>query len=415
MRAAWSRLLALLAMLAGCSSPEESFASSDAAAEAASDASRDGPQEARTDAGAVDADGGSTDAPVEASGPLPAELVWASFYSPNLAEAGAPELAALNRSPYDGFTFFVAGPYDSTAPTLAGLSPIVALVKQSTVKHVWPWAFWNRMVGAPSPSSGCKSTCPAGGPCNAITGLDLNDAQGALSAFQGQLHTALQFAKATGSPGIFVDLEPYSNYCMQNVSSVAFETGLSASAVRASLTAIGAAMADIVATDDPTAIALFAYLSSPTDTSRVEQVLVKGMLDRAVSQRYVFQVAEGGETSVGYLQTSLTAFEAALGQQQMEFAPWISAYPNLLLSSTLAPYEDITQTTGWIQAWYQANASQVMVKTIADFAPLLVTLFGERRQLVWLYGSNAAPYDEYDPDAAAPYEAVVAAARDAGR
>jgi hypothetical protein len=386
-------------LLGACTTQETAIESPDAWVESAGPESDGGAGETSTAE-----EGGLADA-------APRELVWASFYSPNLNQITPEHLAALDRSPYDGFTFFVAGAFASAAPTFPEVADAASLVASLTHKHVWPWIFWNRVIGEPPANSSCESNCPATSPCKDFAGIDLYDRHGALTAFYDTLHTALTFARETRSPGIFLDVENYSNYCMTDLTQVAAQIGEAAAAVRAQLGVIGARIADIVATDDPTATVVMTFVPDPSDPTRTETLLAKAILDQARSRGYVFRLVEGGEASVGYLRTSLQDLETALGQQQASFAAWRAAYANFALSGTLAPYTEVTRTTGFIQAWYQADKSQIQVKSTGDFYPLFVRLFQERPEILWLFGSTDAPYDEYDADAATVFHSAIGAAR----
>ena len=64
-------------------------------------------------------------------------------------QMGAQKLAQFDRSPYDGLAVSFSDAYDvSPVPTPLSMESRIAGWKKFTGKHIWPWVYLNRMIGA---------------------------------------------------------------------------------------------------------------------------------------------------------------------------------------------------------------------------------------------------------------------------
>ncbi len=348
-------------------------------------------------------------------GQLPAKLLYVSPSSPTLANLSAASIDALNQSPYDAFAFPVAGPNDATLPSAAELTSAEGLL-QSTSKQAWPWVYLNRMVGkVPASCQGtcCTGTCPGGAPCQTITGIDIYDAMGGETALVAAMTAAAQFAVATNAAGIVFDTEPYSDECMATVADAATALGKPVLDVTNHFIELGGKIADALGQVSPSLVVLMTGLSADTTTGEANIGL--GIMARTMAQRYGLTVLDGGKDTVGFLHASLDELNGKLAAQAQAMAPWITQF-NFAIATTLAPYVDVTMTSGFIASWYQANQAAVMTHTLSDLEPLMAASFEQRPAVVWFYGApeagpTMAGYTEYDPMVASQYDAVVARAR----
>ena len=104
-------------------------------------------------------------------------LLVVTLATTTLDDFGREKTHELNLSPYHGVVVPLIRQYDSKDYNLDAFQPYVAKVNMNSVKHIWPWIFFNRFVGYQEGyRAGSKdSSRPY---FHNIKGMDLNDETG---------------------------------------------------------------------------------------------------------------------------------------------------------------------------------------------------------------------------------------------
>lgn len=340
-------------------------------------------------------------------------LLLVTFYSPGIQDFGPNKVQSINRSPYNGVALQLVDGY-STSRAVPELALTIARFKRACRKHVWPWIFFNRFVGA---ERGAKKVPKSNREYwFSIKGMDLYDEAGALGHFYRIWRKALEVARELGSPGIVVDPEPYNDYGVYEVSYLAKKLSRPTTVVKARLKDIGRRLTDIADEVYPEATVwlLFSGLGTPERNwlplqekeYRTVTYIVMGMLERAAERRSNLRFVSGGEVSLGYCFLSLQDLTAKMARRSENFASFSTMYPNLILGGTISPWRSVQVKRDWL---LRDKCGQSSLKTIEDFGPLFEKLF-ESYGYVWIYAAGAAEFDPYDPVRATVYHEVLAQA-----
>jgi len=322
------------------------------------------------------------------------------------------KIRAINESPYQGVAVALVDGDDPGVYVAKDFQEAVNRIKADCRKHIWPWIFFNRIIGYnPEGTNNHRGNKPY---FRRIKGMDLYDEAGALSDFYQHFRLALRIAKELGSPGVFLDAESYNNYLNYQLAYLAAQLGRTPEETKERLQAVGGEMMTIVAAEYPQAILWFGFTGLATPLQLAKQgnqkellspaFIVQGMLAKAKELGLPAKIVSGGQVSLGYCQESLAALQNAIQTRQHQFAPWLTAYPHLALGGTIAPWADARQKSGWL---LKKKCGQATMRNLDDFKPLLRELL-QTYDYVWIYAAGAAGYDPYGP-AALPYNAALQA------
>jgi len=320
------------------------------------------------------------------------------------------KIKAINESPYQGVAVALIDGDDPEVYTIKDFQEAVNRIKADCRKHIWPWVFFNRMIGYnPEGTNNRRGDKPY---FRKIKGIDLYDEAGALSDFLHHFRLALRVAKDLGSPGVFIDPESYNNYLNYQLTYVAEQLGRTPEETKERMQAVGGEIIDVVAAEYPQAILWFGFtgLATPLQLAkRGEQkellspaFIVQGMLARAKELGLPVKIVSGGQVSLGYCQESLAGLQTTIQTRQQQFAPWLSTYPQLALAGTIAPWADARRKSGWL---LKRKCGQATMQNLDDFKPLFRELLQTYRY-IWIYAAGAAGYDPYS-QAAQPYNAAL--------
>jgi hypothetical protein len=255
----------------------------------------------------------------------------------------------FNQSPYDGIAVAFQHAYDTTAvPSSASMESQVKVWRASTQKDIWPWVYVNRMIGRNAQENNDHADTPY---FNSIAGADLDDTRGAQSDFLAMWKNALDAARDTHVPGVVFDSEFYNNYREYDIGELARRTGKSPAEAAASLSKIGARMADIAQTEYPDAVLWFfftalthagykAYAGKPYYPSPAYIAL--GLLDEIKRKNMRLKVLAGGEGSLGYCHDTLGDFGVAIAKRQADMIDSLQQYSGILeLAGTMTLWRDV--------------------------------------------------------------------------
>jgi hypothetical protein len=318
-------------------------------------------------------------------------LLLVTFYD----LTGAGRLSALNGSPFDGIAVPMVDAY-SSGPELPfeKVQSNFASLQRETRKQLWPWIFINRMVGA-------KDTHEERSASNSheSKALDLDDSIGARTAFLNIWRLALREAESSGTPGVVLDMELYSNAEANSVSLVAKQRSLAPDEVKKRLREIGYQMAGIASEEFPDAIVwtLVSGLSPDRYVLNIAEqdstcgYILLGLMDGIRERHSGMTVIDGGEDSLGYCHKSAVALGEDISERLRRFTPLLQDYANTLtLGGTIALWRDSASRSDWLLSGRCGSSD---VNQPEEFTPYLRLLFQNYR-FVWIY----APIDgHWDP------------------
>lgn len=343
-------------------------------------------------------------------------LLLVSFYSGNIGSF-TPEMATeINRSPYHGVAIPVVHYTDSSRNVDVHAS--ITRLSHHIKKDIWPWIFFNRFCGFDG-----KKPIPPGKEMlfARVKGMDLYNEAGALEDFFDTWKLALKAARSIGSPGIFVDPEPYNCWDVNYLAHVARQRSEPKDAIRERLIQIGETLADMTAVTYPNAILWFPFSAATAPIRRLPwqhdefwttTYIVLGMLERAVKEHYTFKIISGAEVSLGYCFRDAPHLAEKIESRAAKFKPLLGKYPNLRLGGTVSPWHAQGLKTDWM---LKGECGTSALKTIDDFRPVFKSLFMSY-DYVWIYAAGAASYDPYHTEIASLYnKAIDDALREAGR
>ncbi len=328
-------------------------------------------------------------------------VLLVSFLTPTMAKFDRPAVEAINASPYAGVAVPFIDAYDTAQHSAADFAAQTEFLQQSMQKAVWPWVFFNRIIG-----KGTNNKRQSNKPYFiAIKGMAINEEDAPLQDFYTIWRLALQTARKLGAPGIFVDPEAYNNYQHYYLANVAQQQGKPEDEVQKRLEAIGAKLISIAREEYPTAILWFTFtgLAAPIQGFReapgrltTSSYIIKGMLDACKSSQAEIKIVSGGMTSLGYCYTSLPDMEKVIQQRADYFKPVLAKYPHLHLAGTIAPWLHQDGKKGWLQ---QGKCRKSELRDIEDFKPLIKKLLATY-QYVWIYAAVVSDYNPYKPESA---------------
>src|SRR5215475_6275033 len=199
--------------------------------------------------------------------------------------------------------------------------------KRLTKKDLWPWVYFNRILGAAEAKSNERVNAPY---FHKIQGIDLENKAGARADFLEIWKRSLQIARESGSPGIVVDPEFYNDHKAYDPAEMARETGKTAEQLIPLLEQFGAELADSAAKEFPRAVLWFLFTGFTHKDFKVINgksyyptpvYIASGLLDRIQSRGYSLRLISGGEGSIGYCHETLPAFQEAIDRRASSFAP----------------------------------------------------------------------------------------------
>src|SRR5579884_2093446 len=252
-------------------------------------------------------------------------LLLVSFYR---AEG---QIHVLDDSPYDGVAVPVVDAYYSgPSPSFEQVQARFLSLERQTAKQVWPWLFFNRMVG---PQAGHAATTKLN--TRIINGIDLDGRAGARTAFLNLWRVSLRQAKRSGAPGIVLDMEFYNNPQAYSLEALAQQRSALPSALESQLRRLGSEMATIANVEFPNALVwtLVTGLTEngppPAEASTRGYVLI-GFLDAVRRHHFHLTLLDGGEDSLGYCHDSLSQLAAAIRSRNEESRHYLHAYGQAL-------------------------------------------------------------------------------------
>jgi len=336
----------------------------------------------------------------------------------NSAVAGqldAQKLEQFNRSPYDGLAVAFLDAYDTVAvPSVSEMDAQITNWRKTTRKHVWPWVYLNRLVGANDAETNQWAKVPY---FQGIPGADLDGKAGAQKDFLENWRNALRTAKDSAVPGIVCDLEFYNNYEASNPGALARMTAKPSEDVVKQLRQLGERMADIAAAEYPTATIWFLFTGFTRPDYRgidgksyylSATYIVEGMLDRVLRRRLPLRVLSGGEVGLGYCHSSIEELRGSVEKRKAMFAPLLQKYSGILeLAGTMTLWSDRSAKKSWVA---QGACGDSSAATVEELEPYMELLFRTYRYS-WIYGSINGGYFAFQPDIAPRFDAAVARAK----
>ncbi len=289
--------------------------------------------------------------------------------------AAQAAMNVLNQSPYDG-TIFNAWGLNRNIHSSPGCLEWVKELDLGS-KHLWPETQWDEM----SIPSETQAT------------LDLGNSEGRIDYWLAQWRESLRIAREIGSPGIIFDPETYIDVMLHYIPYVVAANGISETALKTQLQAIGSEMCDIIDEEHPTVwiVDLGGNTSAWTDTC--SYWIAKGILDRAKvrGSQFIWYAAGHG---ISYYQTDTAEFATEIASGFTRAAPYLAEWPNLRCSAPIMLFDGITSTSGYIREQLELKAP-LEFASVYDFLPVL-TLYGENFDIAWFYREPSTGYSD-DP------------------
>jgi len=325
------------------------------------------------------------------------------------------DLAEFEKSPYDGLAIAFHYNYD-TAPVFSSSMMTMQLLewKKLTKKDLWPWIYFNRMVGAGEAATNERTNVPY---FHKIQGIDLEDKAGARSDFLQIMENALHTAKDTKAPGIVLDLEFYNYHKEYDPAEMAAQTGKSLPQVVELLKQLGARMADSAAQVYPEVVIWMPFTGFThkdfkqigNDSYYPTPVYISiGLLDQIKKRNYDLKVISGGEGSIGYCHADINEFQDSIRKRAAIFAPILQNYSGILeLAGTMTVWNERAGKSGFIAESECAKASASTVEELQPYLELLLKTY----RYNWIYGSSNGNYFAFDPRSAPRFNAVISSAR----
>jgi hypothetical protein len=325
------------------------------------------------------------------------------------------EIAEFDKSPYDGLAISFHYNYD-TAPVFSSEMMSTQLLEwqKLTKKHLWPWVYINRMIGAGESATNDRTNVPY---FHKIQGIDLEDKAGARTDFFQIWQNALRTAKNTKAPGVLLDLEFYNYHKEYDPAEMASQTGKPVPRVVALLEQLGARLADIAAGEYPGAVLWLPFTGFTHEGFKqidgksyypTPVYIVIGLLDQIQKQHHRLTVISGGEGSLGYCHDSVMELQASIQKRAATFAPQLQKYSGILeLAGTMTVWNERAGKSGFIA---EDGCATATASTIEELQPYLEVLLKSYRYN-WIYGSSNGSYFAFDPRSAPRFSAVIGRAR----
>lgn len=317
----------------------------------------------------------------------------------------------FDQSPYDGIAVAFLHAYDtSVVPSVSTMNSQMKQWKTHTIKDIWPWVYINRMVGKNPAETNAHADTPE---FRKIAGADLDDTQGARSAYLQMWRNSLATARDSNVPGVVCDLEFYNNYKSYDIGELARQSGKAPADVATSLQALGTQMADIAAEEYPDAVLWFfwtgfthagyktysgvPYYPSPT-------YIAIGLLDEIGRQKTHLKVLTGGEGSMGYCFDNFAAMQSAIAKRASDTQPALDKYNGILeMAGTMTLWSDRASNN---------TCKTATAASIQDLEPYIELLMRSYRY-DWIWASGDGGYLAFSPDIAPKFDVVIQKARSA--
>lgn len=325
------------------------------------------------------------------------------------------KLRQFDKSPYDGLAVAFLHAYDtSDVPSAPSITATIKQWRNYTAKDIWPWIYLNRMLGFSAAENNSHADVPY---FRKITGLDLDNKNGARGDFLALWRNYLLAARDARTPGVVCDLEFYNYYKLYDIGELALVSAKTPAEMAVSLQALGAEMAQVAdqTYPDATLWLLFTGLTHPgyktiqgTPYFPSPTYIAIGLLDEISRKHLRVKVLSGGEGSLAYCHQSLREFQDAVTKRQSDFAATLAKYgPSLELAGTMTLWSDRSSTRGWINEGACKDASAQTVEELQPYLELLLTSY----RYNWIYASPDGNYFAFSKDSAPRFDAVIHKAR----
>jgi len=116
-----------------------------------------------------------------------------------------------------------------------------------------------------------------------------------------------------------------------------------------------------------------------------------GFIEQAKARGLQVMLIDGGELGIGYLATSLAAYQERIVNRWIETRHVIENYPNYVPAGVLAPWVDRDQRSGWA-----ANHRVGPEASPNDFVPYFREMFRNYR-FSWIYGTHTGEKTGFNP------------------
>lgn len=338
-------------------------------------------------------------------------LLLVTFYTSLFGRTSPGQIASINQSPYDGVAVPLHDAYDTIPLNETNLDSAARLIERKGKKNFWPWVFFNRFYGF---ASNNRYDLPRNPYFRRIPVFDLDDKAGALTQFCRIWTDAFRLAKEVGAPGVVVDMEDYNNRTESacDIRAAAAAMGDTPRDLKRRLELTGARLVDIANQEYPGAVIwlLFTGLGQPApgvNEYRPEAYFVIGMLERAKAIQSRLQFVSGGEISLDYCSRNVAELRSKILMRWLYYSPWLSAFPNLHLAGTVAPWLDGESRYAYFD---QGACGESTFTDLNHFQPAFRALFTSYRYM-WIYASGNTEYNPYDPVVAGEFNAALQKAR----
>jgi hypothetical protein len=320
------------------------------------------------------------------------------------------KLTQFDKSPYDGIAVAFWHAYDTSEVIPAEtMTAKLAHWKEITKKHIWPWIYVNRLIGADPAGKNSYSNVAY---FQGIGGADLEGKFGARSEFLQNWGNSLRAARRSGAPGVVCDLEFYNFYGEYGIDELSHQIGTTPARSVALLEKLGTEMVDIAAKEYPvsTLWLLFTGYTHPGYKIIEQQpyypsptYIAQGILKEIQAKNLSLKVLSGGEGSLAYCHGSLTTLRQKIQDRSIKFAPMLAQFSNILeLTGVLTLYSDRSELTGWVRT----DCSPSEASKLEELGPYLELLLKTYRYN-WIYGTTEGGYQAFTPGKSERFDALI--------
>jgi hypothetical protein len=324
------------------------------------------------------------------------------------------KLAQFDQSAYEGVAVPFLNAYETgPIPSVEMMEASLASWKKTTKKDLWPWVYFNRMMGQDPARKEQIAKYPY---FAKIQGADLEDKAGAQKDFLQYWQNSFRAAKDTHAPGVVADLEFYNYYGEYDPTVLARELGKKPKEAIDLLRQTGAHMASAAAKEYPNSIIWFLFTDLGNPAWKVVDgqpyyaspaYVVQGMLDEIQKDHLPLKILSGGEVSLAYCSTSIDQLKMKISRRATAYAPQIEKYGNALeLAGTITLWNERAGKTGWMKQ--SCGASDAA--TVEDLQPYLENLLKSYRYN-WVYASGAGSYLAFQPESAPRFDSMIGKAK----
>lgn len=342
-------------------------------------------------------------------------LLLVSFNTSSINNFGEDDIFRLEGSPYQGVAVRLAGVNNSKSLDMAAFREDVVRLKGLHGQHVWPWIFYNRIIGYEGENFK-KDKYEAKRKFMPIKGIDLYNENGALKAFFEDWEVALKIAKELKSPGIIIDPETYNSQNASRVPHVAEKHGRTEEETKTRLKEIGRHLAEITNSIYPDAVLWFLFTGIGEDplskTAKRSagllgiKYVVIGFLEEGEARESTFKVVTGGSYMLGYCAESLDDLKGEIAERRSAYERPLENYRTLKLGGTIAPWNDARVRKRYFA---RGECGKAAMQSIGDFFPLMKEL-GIAYEYLWVYAAKSLEYNPYSEKLSMPYHIMINAA-----